>query len=110
MSGQQQADVDNIRGLFNSTLNSPLFAFKLHGDLEGTVVGPRKIFETWLNCEAFHQDPEDSSIYEELLKFGPRFVFAVHAIALRLAGRILDLDDIIADALEEPRVSRIEPT
>ena len=56
---------------------------------------------------AFHQDPEHQPIYQELLKFGPNFVFAVNAIALELAGCILDLDDVIADAMGEPRVQRI---
>lgn len=102
-----QSQVDVLRQRYNNFVNGKKFQFGLHGNFEGRAVGTREVFEAWLYGGAFHQEAEHQPIYQELLKFGPNFVFAVNAIALQLAGCILDLDDVIADAMGEPRVQRI---
>lgn len=100
-------EIHTIRGRYESTLDTPWVQFALHGAFEGRTVGPREIFDIWLYYGAFHQDLSKKEIYEELARFGPRFQWGVHAIALQLTGCVLDLDDIIADLLNEPRVPRI---
>lgn len=102
-----QSQIDVLRERFNNLVNAKKFQFGLHGDFEGRTVATREVFEAWLYGGAFHQDPDHQPVYRELLKFGPNFFFAVNAIALELAGCILDLDDVIADAMEESRVRRI---
>jgi len=102
------AHVDLLRQSYNNFINGKNHQFQLHGALEGETVATREIFEAWLYGDSFHQDHHREPVYQELLKFGPTFVFAVNAISLRLAGLILDLDDVIADVLSEPRVERIE--
>ena len=81
----------------------------LHGEFEGTTVGPREVFEAWLYGLVFHQDPEQTKVAEELAKYqgGFAFPFAVNAVALQLAGVILDLDDVIARFLGEAPMPRI---
>ena len=102
-----QNQIDILRQRYNSLINGKKFQFQLHGAFEGRTVSTREVFEAWLYGGAFHQEPEYQPIYQELLNFGPNFVFAVNAIALELAGCILDLDDVIADVVGEPRVPRI---
>jgi hypothetical protein len=99
--------VDALRERYNGVLNGRLFQFNLHGQFEGSSLGPREIFETWLYHGSFHTDLERQGHFEELSRFGKRFVFAVQAIVLQLSGPILDLDDVLADFLGELRVPRI---
>lgn len=100
-------EVDAVRARYNSILNGSSVRFGLHGDFEGTVVGPREIFENWLYYGSFHHDLSLKSMFDELSKFGAPFVFAVNAVALSLAGCVLALDDIVAHALDEPQMPRI---
>ena len=75
--------------------------FNLHGDFEGTTVGPREIFEIWLYGGTFHQDPEKKAMYAELAKFGPRFTFALHMIVAQIVQLMLHLGFIVSTALQE---------
>jgi hypothetical protein len=100
-------DIDSIRARYNGFLNGNAITFQLHGDFEGTVVGPRGIFENWLYYGSFHQDLSRQAIYEELSRWGPQYVYAVNAVALTLAGCVMELDDLIASVLGEPRMPRI---
>lgn len=99
--------VDTLRARYNSIVDGNSFRFELHGEFEGTVVGHRGILETWLYYGSFHQDLSRKPLFDELSKFGPQFVFGVNGVALSLAGCILDLDDVVATALEEHQVPRI---
>ena len=103
------AQVAELRKRFNRVLDGRLVEFGLHGELEGQTAGPRAVFETWLYHGTFHQEPTRGVLATELAKFGSNFILAVQMIGLRLSGCILDLDDLIADCLGEPRVHRIDP-
>ncbi len=107
--GEARQQVANCRARYKHALEGTYVTFNLHGDFEGQVAGPTEIFEAWLYGLAFHQDLERQPLVNELAKYnaGLAFPFAVQMIGLRLAGAILDLDDIIADTLREPRVPRI---
>ena len=101
--------VKDCRLRYTRTLEGKTFQFNLHGEFEGTTVGPREVFEAWLYGLVFHQDPEQTKVAEELAKYqgGFAFPFAVNAVALQLAGVILDLDDVIARFLGEAPMPRI---
>jgi hypothetical protein len=104
-----QARVADSRARYKSILQGTYVRFELHGAFEGRSAGPQEIFEAWLYGMVFHQDPARQAIAKELGKYmdGYAFPFAVNLIALQLAGAMLDLDDVIADHLAEPRVPRI---
>src|SRR5204863_4054897 len=101
--------VKNCRLRYTNSLEGKSIQFNLHGDFEGTTLGPREVFEAWLYGLVFHQDPEQMKLAEELAKFqgGFAFPFAVHAVALQLAGVILDLDDVVAGFLGEAPMPRL---
>ncbi len=67
----------------------------------------KEVFEHWLYGVTFHQDSDRQTVVGRLASTGARFQLSVQSTALQLAGRILDLDDVVADLLEEPRVPRI---
>jgi hypothetical protein len=68
---------------------------------------PREMFETWLYHGVFHQDISLQADYESLTGLGDTFPYTVQGIVLQLAGRILDLDDIVADLLAGAKLPRI---
>jgi len=68
---------------------------------------PRDFFETWLYHGVFHTDVSRKADYDALSQLGDVFPYIVQGVVLHLAGRVLDLDDVIADALEQPRVPRL---
>jgi hypothetical protein len=76
---------------------------------EKASYSPRDIFESWLYFGAFHQDRRRRADFNDLSRLGDAFPLAVQATALRLAGRILDLDDLVADLLGEDKLERIAP-
>jgi hypothetical protein len=104
-----QERVKQCRAQYSAAINGRYVQFSLHGDFEGKVAGPKDVFDAWLYGVAFHQDPERRPLLEELGKYqgGAALPFAVHTVALRLSGPILDLDDVVADFLGEERVPRI---
>jgi hypothetical protein len=68
---------------------------------------PREMFETWLYHGVAHQSRSLKADYDALANLGQVFPYIVQGVVLTLAGRILDLDDIVADVLQQPRVPRI---
>ena len=94
----------------------------LHAAWRGAVEGPSgfdyilngeqftdgQIFHLWLYGVAFHQDAEKKKKYQMLDQAGAFAALGVQGTALQLAGRILDLDDLIAEILHEEPVERIE--
>ena len=107
-----QRRVMDCRARYRSALEGQYIRFELHGKFEGQVAGPRDVLEAWLCGLAFHQDLQKEEIAKELGKYmcGFAFPFTLDVIALLLAGAILDLDDVIADYLNEERVARIQST
>ncbi len=79
------------------------------------VVPHETFFETWLNGYTFHQDsikdPTANGPYEGFREMGLGLAVdaVVQKVALQLAGRILDLDDVIADWRVGQRLPRILP-
>lgn len=106
-----QRRVADCRARYQAILEGHYVHLKLHGKFEGQTAGPRDTLEAWLYGLVFHQDREKQEIAAELGRYmaGFAFPFALNIIALQLAGAILDLDDVIADHLGEPRLPRIEP-
>jgi hypothetical protein len=93
--------VAELRKTYNDLLNGSMVRLTLHGNFEGTTVGPREIFETWLYGGTFHQDTGRRAMYAELAKFGPRFTFGLHLIVTRIVQLILQLGYVVATALQE---------
>jgi hypothetical protein len=56
--------------------------------------------------EVFHQDGDKKKLLQ-LLRQHPMFQFNLQSTVMLLCGRVLDLDDMVADLLGEPRVPRI---
>jgi hypothetical protein len=104
-----QEVVKQLRYRYKSTLDGAPVRFQLHGNFEGQVAGPREIFEAWLYGLVFHQASDKQELLAELKKYGAgrAFPFAINLIVLQLVGTIVDLDDVLADFLSQPRVPRI---
>ena len=109
---ETQNRIADCRARFTSILNGKYVQFKLHGPYEGQIVGPKEVFEAWLYGVVFHQDELQQALAEELGKYmdGYAFPYTVNLVGIQLAGVTLDLDDIVADHLGEPRVPRIAPS
>jgi hypothetical protein len=67
----------------------------------------KDVFESWLYGIAFHQDADRQADVNRLASTGAMFLWSVQASALQIAGRILDLDDVVADFLGQARLPRI---
>lgn len=67
------------------------------------------LFELWLNGVAFHQDQEKREAFTRLDELGAFAMLGVQITALRLADRIKDLDDIVAEITEQQPLPRINP-
>jgi len=101
--------VRKLRAEYNHALNRHnVFAstFLLRNP---AAYSPRDFFKIWLYHGVFHTDVSLKADYDALSGLGDVFPYIVQGVVLHLAGRILDLDDIIADALELPRVPRLAP-
>jgi hypothetical protein len=72
-----------------------------------TTFTAQEVFEHWLYGIVFHQDTDRQVAVRLLESEGARFQWSVQSTGLQLAGRILDLDDVIADFLGQPRLPRI---
>ncbi len=97
-----------IRKRFRYVLDEPTVRFKTWVNGEPVEYLPRDVFEHWMYGGIFHLDPDRRPHYEQLLKLGLYFEYFVQAICLMLAGRVLDLDDVVADFLGEPQLPRLE--
>jgi hypothetical protein len=108
-SGLRQRVAD-IRRQYQDALRASENAAYPGDGLEPTAFSAQEVFEHWLYGIAFHQDEGRRISVERLVATGWYFIWRVQAIALQLAGRILDLDDVVADCLGEPKLPRIVPT
>jgi len=93
--------VAETRKAYNDFLNGKQYQFGLHGDFEGTTVGPREIFEIWLYGGTFHQDSTYKAKYREIEKFGAMFVYALHLLVAQVVHFILHLGRIVQHVLEQ---------
>ena len=105
-SQAQTERIDWLHAAWGSTKEGPQsFGYTLDG--ERITAG--EVFHLWLNGIAFHQDPEKKRKYQILDRDAVFADLAVQATALQLAGRIMDLDDVIAEILDQEPIERIEP-
>lgn len=102
--------VAEVRRRYDDALKASENALHLDDGLEPEAFSAEEIFEHWLYGIVFHQDEKRRHAVERLASTGAHFTWRVQAIALQLAGRILDLDDIVADFLGEEQLPRITPT
>jgi hypothetical protein len=98
----------DLRARYESALtrHNPLLV--VFGLVKPELYSPREMFEIWLYHGVFHQDLSLRADYETLGLLGNVFPYTVQGIVLQLAGRILDLDDVVADLLGESRLPRID--
>lgn len=101
--------VADIRRRFQDALRGSENAFHPGDGQEPARFSAEEVFETWLYGIAFHQDPSRQPAVDRLVAWGPHFTWRVQAVALQLAGRTLDLDDVVAGFLGEDRLPRILP-
>ena len=99
--------VSELRKRYNDTLAEPYLTLSVDIDGSRRTFTPGEVFETWMYGGVFHQDPDRQAAFSALSSLSHAFAFAVQSVALLLAGRIIDLDDIVADHLGEERVPRI---
>jgi len=59
----------------------------------------QQVFEHWVNGLTFHQDPDRQEALRRLETTGARFAWSVQSTTLLLAGRVLDLDDVVAKSI-----------
>jgi plasmid stabilization system protein ParE len=99
--------VASLRSQYDAALEDPEGRVSAGEPPNMLTFSTQEVLEHWLYGIAFHQD-EDRQVSVSLLSSeGARFHASVQATGLKLAGRILDLDDVIADFLGEPRLPRI---
>ena len=69
-----------------------------------------ELFEAWIDAVVFHDIPTKRQPFLALAEELGRVVegIALH-LANRIADRLLELDDVIASFLGEPKVSEAEP-
>lgn len=99
--------VATLRAQYSATLRDPAGQVSTGGALDVSTFNTQEVFEHWLYGIAFHQDVDRQSSVRLLASEGAHFHWSVQATGLKLAGRILDLDDGIADFLGQPRLPRI---
>jgi hypothetical protein len=99
-----------IRERYNQTLSEHGCVVTAVAFDDRSPYSPRDVFETWLYHGVFHQDLSRDADWRSLSALGDKFLFLVQGIVLKLAGRIMDLDDVVADFLLEPRIDRIGPS
>lgn len=99
--------VDHIQEQYHWVLDGSgiLFQGPVNGKLKSYTA--RQVFNTWMNTRGFHFDPSIESDHQVLSDVGHYFLFILQAIVLHLAGCVLALDDLVADALGEARLPRI---
>ena len=108
-SPEMKERVSDIRARFAAALKHPLGWITVPDGDSRRTYSPKDVIETWMYGVVFHQDPERQADLRALEQAEAHFRLAVQSTALLLAGRILDLDDQIADFLHEPRLPRIPP-
>ncbi len=98
-----------IRAAYNEALRHEAGAVAIDDGKVPSILSTNEVFDAWLYGIAFHQDPQREPTVRRLATAGARFLWSVQATSLQLAGRILDLDDVIADVLNEERLPRLSP-
>jgi hypothetical protein len=108
ISGPQlQARVRSVRAGYRDALSGS--GLSIGDGQEPDSYTAAEVLDTWLHGLVFHQDPVRQRDATRLLSAGPGFPWSVQRVALLLAGRILDLDDVIAERLSAPQLPRIMP-
>jgi hypothetical protein len=109
VASPDQAAVQLIRERYDALLDKSgtLFQGPVNGKLRKFTA--RQVFDTWINSRGFHYDHRRQPDHDALNAVGLYFQYILQAIVLQLAGCIMDLDDLVADALSEPRMTRIGP-
>jgi len=103
-----KARVAAVRDAYRAALRNPAGAIVVvDGAGNKNIFTAQHILEHWMYGVAFHQDLDRQDSVRLLAAAGDSFALSVQSTALLLAGRILDLDDVIADHLGEPRLDRI---
>ena len=99
-----------IRGFYREILIMEIASFQLMND-DGTErkVRPGEVLETWMYADTFHLDPARQELFDSLNENPDAFRFSIQSTAMMLCGRVMDLDDMIADLLGQTRIPRIEP-
>jgi len=102
-----QARVATIRDQYHAALRNPAGAIVVDTGGSRHIFTAQQVFEHWLYGIAFHQDSDRQSSIQLLAAVGGAFPFSVQSTGLLLAGRILDLDDVVAEFLGEPKLPLI---
>jgi len=101
--------VAEIRRRYTAAQASPVASMTVQVGEEVLTLSARDVFETWMYTGVFHQDTDRLDTYRALQARLEMFRFSVQSTALLLCGRVLDLDDVIADLLGQERLPRIRP-
>jgi hypothetical protein len=101
------ARVEIIRTEYKAALRASENDIRIGDGLDPDGLIAKDVFETWLYGIAFHQDADRQATVSRLMSTGAMFLWSVQATTLQIAGRILDLDDVVADLLSEPPLPRI---
>ena len=99
-----------LRAQYRQALQGPRGELTVGTDTETHTFTTQEVFDHWLYGVAFHQDSNRQRAVRLLASEGARFIWSVQATSLQLAGRILDLDDIVADLLGGEHLPRIQTT
>ena len=107
-----QAKVDAIRAQYAEALADTSRRVIVYTETEAIVFTTKEVFDHWLYGVAFHQDVDRQPSVRLLSSTGFRFTWSLQATSLQLAGRILDLDDVVRTFLEKHicLVSRLQPS
>lgn len=99
--------VATLRSQYNSALQDSEGGVSAGEPPNIVTFSTQEVFEHWLYGIAFHQDEDRQESVSLLSAEGARFHWSVQATGLKLVGRILDLDDVVADFLGQARLPRI---
>lgn len=102
--------VAHLRDQYRDALRDPAGGVTVDDGQRPNVFSATEVLEHWLYGMVFHQDVDRQPAVKRLLTAGPRFLWSVQRTSLQAAGRILDLDDVVAAFLEEPPLPRINPS
>jgi hypothetical protein len=96
-----------LRAQYLDALRETAGDVRVDDGLAPEVYRTNEVFDHWVNGLTFHQDTDRRVALQRLESTGARFAWSVQSTTLLLAGRILDLDDVVADCLGEERLPRI---
>lgn len=105
-SQEMRDRVASVRREYRSTLEDPSGSVTIGDGSEPAAYSAHEVFDNWLYGVAFHQDQHRQTAVRRLASTGVYFLWSVQQTAIDLAARVLELDDVIADFLGEPRATR----